>query len=99
MHHSVVTTNHEALKLFLTKEVRVNKKYGNGRTVLHTAAETGEIELLKTLLDNGADINAQDDIGRTPLHRAMRAQKDEVKKKIFFLSFVNLNEKIFFFFL
>lgn len=56
----------------------MDKRYGSGRTVLHTAAETGEIDILTILLDNSANINSQDDIGRTPLHRAMRAQKDEV---------------------
>lgn len=41
-----------------------------GRTVLHTAACTGNIQLVKLLLENKADITIEDKWGVTPLECA-----------------------------
>jgi ankyrin repeat protein len=45
-------------------------KLANDATLLHVAAEVGDLELAKVLLARGADVKASNGIGRTPLHEA-----------------------------
>lgn len=46
-----------------------------GRTVLHVAAEYGEIEIIEYLLENKAKVNCLDDSGVPPLFLAMQKGK------------------------
>lgn len=39
-------------------------------TLLHNAANQGQLTVAKFLLEHGADVGARDELGRTPLHRA-----------------------------
>lgn len=52
------------------KKPIVNRKDIQGRTLLHLAAESGNIETVQFLLDNGAKIDAKDNDERTPLFLA-----------------------------
>lgn len=51
---------------------------GDGRTILHTAAENGNTSVTKLLLDSGANIEAKDWKGWTPLHWAAHMGKSDV---------------------
>lgn len=42
-----------------------------GTTLLHSAANSGNMELVRLLIQEGADVNAQDEDGESPLHGAM----------------------------
>lgn len=42
----------------------------NGITILHMAAESGNLKLFKSLIESGMNINIEDDDGLTPLHYA-----------------------------
>lgn len=48
----------------------VNKRFENGRTLLHLAAMKGHEEEVKNLINEGSDVHAKDDYGYTPLHLA-----------------------------
>lgn len=39
-------------------------------TLLHRAANQGQLDVARFLIDHGADVGARDEMGRTPLHRA-----------------------------
>ncbi|KAA0203938.1 hypothetical protein HAZT_HAZT009291 [Hyalella azteca] len=48
----------------------VQKRFDEGMTGLHWAADRGHRDVAELLLDRGADVNAQDEGGQTPLHYA-----------------------------
>lgn len=45
---------------------------GDGQTVLHLAAELGNVAVVSLLLERGAELNAKDATGRTPLVHAAK---------------------------
>jgi len=47
-----------------------------GESLLHQAAESGDIETVKLLVSEGADVNAKGRYGYTPLYRAAAADKN-----------------------
>ena len=49
-----------------------------GATVLHWAAEGGNVELVRELVVRGCDVNAVDINGYTPLHDAAEFGKTEL---------------------
>ncbi|XP_041612147.1 acyl-CoA-binding domain-containing protein 6 isoform X3 [Vulpes lagopus] len=55
-------------KVIRSKNVDVNMKDEEGRTLLHWACDRGHKELVTVLLRYKADINCQDDEGQTALH-------------------------------
>ncbi|XP_023311281.1 uncharacterized protein LOC111691956 [Anoplophora glabripennis] len=59
-------------KLVVDQGADVNLKDKEGRTVLHLAAEKGQLLTVKFLLEAGADLTAKDRKGRTPLHSAAK---------------------------
>ena len=52
----------------IIKNIDVNKENDNGWTLLHHAADCGNLECCKLLLENGADVNYKTHGGTTPLH-------------------------------
>ena len=58
------------VKAMLKAGCPVSTVASNGCTVLHAAANGGNVEMIKELLSAGCDINATDDDGDTPLHVA-----------------------------
>ena len=78
----------ELSKLLLDRNIDINSKHGNGRTVLMYMAEAvncnadyynptqlaKQTELIQFILDKGADINAQDGEGKTALMYAIEAK-------------------------
>ena len=42
-----------------------------GRSILHSAAESGNTTIIQLLLDKGANIEARDELGFSALHRAV----------------------------
>ena len=56
----------------------LNAKNTAGKTVLHIAAQKGNIPFLSLFLANNADINSDDATGRTPLVEAVRYGKTSV---------------------
>ena len=81
---TAVTTSAEAQELEKIKTIvknspdLINAKSENGRTLLHKAAEAGQVMVAEFLLANGADVNIEDTSSDTPLilatsngHKAM----------------------------
>ncbi|TGG94344.1 MAG: ankyrin repeat domain-containing protein, partial [Aphanocapsa feldmannii 277cV] len=53
----------------------------DGFTLLHLAAEVGQVESIKELLRAGAQLDARNDIGSTPLHvAAQQGQVESIKE-------------------
>ena len=50
---------------------KVVERSEDGRTLLHKAAQTGEVDQVRELLKYGANVNAQDKDGWTPVHEAV----------------------------
>lgn len=49
-------------------DIDINKKRYNGRTLLHWAANKGDLDMCTILVMHGADVNVADDEGRTPCY-------------------------------
>ncbi|MDR2579281.1 MAG: ankyrin repeat domain-containing protein [Chitinispirillales bacterium] len=62
----------ESLKRYIeTKQVDISIKDWRSETLLHAAAESGQIAIAELLISCGADVNAKsDNFLITPLHRA-----------------------------
>lgn len=54
----------------LAPDFDINKDLGEGQTLLHLAAEVGNIALVQKLVAHHADVHRRDNAGRTPLHMA-----------------------------
>lgn len=50
----------------------------DGRLLIHTAAETGNLEMVKLLVENGASLERCNIFGETPLFVAMNCYQEEV---------------------
>jgi hypothetical protein len=57
----------------------VNPQGRSGISLLHSAADYGDLEMVRVLLDYGVDINAQNDAGITPLYYASLDVSDSPK--------------------
>ncbi|XP_070240941.1 acyl-CoA-binding domain-containing protein 6 isoform X3 [Bos mutus] len=62
-------------KVIKTKNMDVNMKDEEGRTLLHWACDRGHKELVTVLLQYRADINCQDNEGQTALHYDLLAEE------------------------
>ncbi|XP_043941678.1 acyl-CoA-binding domain-containing protein 6 [Protopterus annectens] len=62
----------------VSKDVDVNLKDEEGRTLLHWACDRGYRELASVLLEHNADINSQDNEGQTALHYASACEFADV---------------------
>ena len=49
----------------------INNQVGNGRQLIHCAADYGQKDILEYLLSQGADVNSPDTHGITPLLNAV----------------------------
>lgn len=61
-----------------SKNVDVNLRDEEGRTLLHWACDRGYRELVSVLLEHNADINSQDNEGQTALHYASACEFADV---------------------
>jgi len=57
----------EKVKNIIGKTFNINKKYGNGKTLLLIACQYGSKDIIKYLIENGSDVNIKDDDGNNPL--------------------------------
>ncbi|GFQ77336.1 hypothetical protein TNCT_578431 [Trichonephila clavata] len=80
----------EVVKLLLQeKNININDKANDGFSLLHIAAQEGNLNIVKHLIDRGADVNSQNDAGSKPIHIAAReGHKDIVE---LFLNCKSLN--------
>lgn len=60
----------EALRFLLKRGAKVDAVNEVGYSLLHVAAQNGEIEIMQILLDAGADLELPDAHGKTPLFHA-----------------------------
>ncbi|MBL8992542.1 MAG: ankyrin repeat domain-containing protein, partial [Spirochaetia bacterium] len=52
------------------------------RSLLHVAAEWGQLEMVRVLIQNGVDVNAVDKAGYTPLMLASQQGKTEIAETL-----------------
>ena len=66
------------MEYFLKKGGNVNAKDEDGYTLLHYAAEEGNLEVAKFLVSKGANAKAKNNDGATPLDLAKECDNKEV---------------------
>jgi len=66
----------EEVQRYLDEGGDPNRRTETGQTLLHIAADNGEIDIVGLLLARGADVNARGFHGYTPLHLAVDADCD-----------------------
>jgi len=74
VHNAVRFNSHRVLRFLLELKLRVDQKYYNGRTVLHLAAESGDLETLKILGEfdlSRVDVTSRERNGRTAMDYLM----------------------------
>ncbi|XP_043929146.1 ankyrin repeat domain-containing protein 50-like [Protopterus annectens] len=62
----------DSIRMLLENGASVNQKDSNGRTLLASAAHSGNLEVVNLLITRGADVEIQDNNGQTPLTLAAR---------------------------
>nr|XP_034184113.1 uncharacterized protein LOC117606144 isoform X1 [Osmia lignaria] len=60
----------DIINVLLQNNARIDIKFRQSMSALHTAAERGHTEIANTLIANGADVNVTADTSHTPLHLA-----------------------------
>ena len=65
-----MTDQHERHPVFTTTPFNINVTDGEGRSIAHYVAKTGQIGLIDLVNDAGADWNLEDNAGNTPTHYA-----------------------------
>jgi ankyrin repeat protein len=65
--NSIVQQDVDVIKNYISAGKNVNIKNKENVTLLHVAAQSGNVEIIKLLLDAGANVNAKDKRGKTPL--------------------------------
>ena len=76
--HQALARGHEDIVLLLLNEgCPINVVNSGGISVLHIAAEYGQIHMIEMLAEQGLDVSRGDDEGHTPLHNA--AYCDQLK--------------------
>lgn len=60
LHHAVISTENECVKMLLDCKAPVDSRDGEGRTPLLIATISGLETIAMTLISHGADVNAQD---------------------------------------
>ena len=66
----------EDVQQYLDEGGDTNARTGDQQTLLHIAADNGEIDIVRLLLAHCADINAKGYYGYTPLHMAVDSDID-----------------------
>jgi ankyrin repeat protein len=69
--------DNELYQLLLSKGASPNVKDPNGYSVLHVAAEKGDLEFVKDLIERGADPSLEVE-GKSPLYLAFENRKMDV---------------------
>ncbi len=59
----------------LDQGTEMNAHDGEGKTILHVAAQDGHLEIVEALWQRNIDVNARDDHQGTPLHLAVRKSR------------------------
>ncbi|GFX74022.1 ankyrin-1 [Trichonephila clavipes] len=87
---AVANGNVEVAKFLLQEKIfHINDKGNCGFSLLHIAAQEGNLNVVKYLIDHGADVNSENDAGSKPIHIAAReGHKDIVE---LFLNCKSLN--------
>lgn len=80
-------------KLLLSSDnVKINKQYEGGSTLLHLAVEQEHKELVEILLEvPGIDVNIKNNHGRTPLHTAIMIENLAAVNTLLEISNINVN--------
>lgn len=68
----------KAARYLIASGGEVNKKNGEGKTLLMCAILEGHTDIVELLLESGSDINAKDEYGKTPLMYAVEYADIEV---------------------
>ena len=65
---AIKSGNQNRIQRYLVLGNSVNSVDRSGMTLLHYAAEVGQLEMVKFLIKNGADPSFTNEIGNTPMH-------------------------------
>ena len=79
LHQAVLGDHKDTVSLLLNEGCPSNVANSEGRSVLHIAAQCGQIHMIEMLAERGLDVNIGDDEGGTPLlHAAASGQLESV---------------------
>lgn len=70
LHHAVMLSHLQYVKILHEIDPDVTIQDCNGNTPLHVAAEVGNLEIMDLLLENADDLDLLNNFGETPLHLA-----------------------------
>lgn len=67
--NSIIQEDVDVIKNYVAekKNVNIRDKFSGNKTMLHAAAQSGNIEIIELLINAGANVNAKDKLGRTPI--------------------------------
>lgn len=92
--NSIIQEDVDVVKNYVAakKNVNIRDKFSGNKTMLHAAAQSGNIGIIKLLINAGANLNAKDKPGRTPILMLDIVDEDDLEiLKLFIANGADLN--------
>ncbi|KAL5272808.1 hypothetical protein ACHWQZ_G000843 [Mnemiopsis leidyi] len=78
LYDAAVSGKRECVQFLISSGAHIDRRDGDGNSVLHEVAKAGYVDVTQCLLENGADVNATNGKGNTSLHIAVIENKISV---------------------